>query len=969
MAPADDDVEGFIDRVDEVSRLINGLAAGTIPPEYVDGKLERQKAEREAAAAGPQRARDARRGLPAPGAGGGAGADAGGGRDAGGTAEEEEARQAELMRKVEELKANRARKLKARARYEQYVQQQQQQQQQPPGADAQANTGGARGGVATDYTRWDMWCPSDEEDDMFGSLAPSNPGFRAMERDINERHKRMVEQRQIAERQRTAGNAAMAAGQWSEALRCYENGLDAQRHSAALHANAALAALKMGCYVQALEHCDRVLYLQEHLHARPRDPLCAKALQRRAAALQALGQHGRAAADLARALQVLGGADREVEAALRRALAMEEEGAKQRRAAKALDKAKAAGGGGGGGGAGALGGGGQLDITRLRQVEELAGRLVTAAAQRPPQQAAPRPGGGGPGAAGQQQEGGEERQQSERPGEGRDVAAEEGASLDQVCQTLTAVISADDTCNIYFRTCGGLRAASQLLAARTAASMPALPQKAAAAAGPKAPTSGGTGAAAAGGQRLWRAQEALLRLVGAACRSEVAVEEAGADEKLMGAAAKLLASPDAAMRAAAVDLLLAASAAAAPGGGTARRPGGAAAALAAKQGAGLARLLALLPGGGAALQAAALALAGNCLLDRGAAAAAATLVAAPGAAPLLGGVVRLIAAAGADSSNAPGQGGTSSGDGDSALVAEKALAFVGNMCGHPPLRAAAAGDAALVEAVAAAALGPAGAAAAGGAAATRAADAQLCAAALGALLNLSVEPGPRAALARGPAARLERLLNLACGDGGGGGKAGAAALARARAAGLLARVAKEADGAAALERLGALRRVADAISQQQAEVAAGAGDDTAAADEGSACWLDGAVRAAALLTARPGSCGGAGAGGGCGAEVGQAAIAALCAVCGGGRAPEAAVGNAALALGHFAAELEAWGPALAKADAVASLLRAARAGGRGGAAARNAGVALGKACRGGGALLERLRELRGLEVIYEYVRP
>lgn len=68
----------------------------------------------------------------------------------------------------------------------------------------------------------------------------------------------MVEQRQLAERQRVAGNAAMAARNWSEALRCYEIGLESQRHSIVLHANAALAALKKQCYVQALEHCDKV---------------------------------------------------------------------------------------------------------------------------------------------------------------------------------------------------------------------------------------------------------------------------------------------------------------------------------------------------------------------------------------------------------------------------------------------------------------------------------------------------------------------------------------------------------------------------------------------------------------------------------------------------------------------------------------------------------------------------------------
>lgn len=102
---------------------------------------------------------------------------------------------------VEELKASRARKLKARAKYEEYV------RERTP-ATGRGNGGGGRGGgpgvagdegVAgvsaggrgpVDYKKWDLWCPSDEEDELFTSLAPQDPGFRAMERDINERHRR-----------------------------------------------------------------------------------------------------------------------------------------------------------------------------------------------------------------------------------------------------------------------------------------------------------------------------------------------------------------------------------------------------------------------------------------------------------------------------------------------------------------------------------------------------------------------------------------------------------------------------------------------------------------------------------------------------------------------------------------------------------------------------------------------------------
>jgi hypothetical protein len=94
---------------------------------------------------------------------------------------------------VEELKASRARKLRARARYEEYVKQRNAEKagsSDGTGASAAASGAGASAGAATDYARWDLWCPSDEDDELFNGLAPSNPGFRAMERDINERHKR-----------------------------------------------------------------------------------------------------------------------------------------------------------------------------------------------------------------------------------------------------------------------------------------------------------------------------------------------------------------------------------------------------------------------------------------------------------------------------------------------------------------------------------------------------------------------------------------------------------------------------------------------------------------------------------------------------------------------------------------------------------------------------------------------------------
>lgn len=69
---------------------------------------------------------------------------------------------------------------------------------------------------------------------------------------------RMVKQRQIAQREKEKGNKEYKNGQFGEAYRCYSCGLDAEKHNMELQANAALASLKMGSHLQAIEHCDKV---------------------------------------------------------------------------------------------------------------------------------------------------------------------------------------------------------------------------------------------------------------------------------------------------------------------------------------------------------------------------------------------------------------------------------------------------------------------------------------------------------------------------------------------------------------------------------------------------------------------------------------------------------------------------------------------------------------------------------------
>ena len=104
----------------------------------------------------------------------------------------------------------------------------------------------------------------------------------------------MLEQRQLAERARVAGNEAFKAQQWTSAYGHYVSGIEAQRTNATLHANAAMASLKMGCFVQAVEHCDKVIRILQFLLEKTEDPLLVKAFVRRATARCALRQFSNA---------------------------------------------------------------------------------------------------------------------------------------------------------------------------------------------------------------------------------------------------------------------------------------------------------------------------------------------------------------------------------------------------------------------------------------------------------------------------------------------------------------------------------------------------------------------------------------------------------------------------------------------------------------------------------------------------
>lgn len=122
--------------------------------------------------------------------------------------------------------------------------------------------------------------------------------------------------------------------------------------------------------------------------------------------------------------------------------------------------------------------------------------------------------------------------------------------------------------------------------------------------------------------------------------------------------------------------------------------------------------------------------------------------------------------------------------------------------------------------------------------------------------------------------------------------------------------------------------------------------------------LESCVRALALVESQRGESG---------AEmIEEGAVASLVAVVADKGVSDATAGNASVLIGQLAKAPEG-ARALADADGVKALVGAMLD--RKGTAQRNAAVACAKAVQQRADLLERLKELHGIEIMYRYVRP
>ncbi len=295
--------------------------------------------------------------------------------------------------------------------------------------------------------------------------------------------------------------------------------------------------------------------------------------------------------------------------------------------------------------------------------------------------------------------------------------------------------------------------------------------------------------------------------------------------------------------------------------------------------------------------------------------------------------------------------------GQSPEVAARLASLLGNLCGEAACRQLLAGSAGLVGALCALLLGKQQAQGAAGSGAQLAAAEALC--------NICTEAAAQQQVLA--CCQLSSLLQLLPQPGV------APTLLAARVAGILARLAKQPLACRLLQAPASLEALLAALHASSAAGAAGGADEAAgaasadAADAAAAARLmaDGLLRALAQLSA------------GAGQELLQRLAQAGAAQAlvrllrqlkepGQGVAAPALLGNAALCVGNLAAWQGSWAQ-LRQLDAVEVLVRVAHDG-RGDAASRNAAIALARLARDG-AMMARLKELHGLEVIYQYVRP
>ncbi len=254
-----EDIDDFLQQVDEISKTVQGLAANTISVEDLDEKerkIEEQKNLKEILKMKKEEEKEEKIKKGRPGKGNN--------DDYKSFCKNcfveyvmemsvcthckketlsKEHRHAELKHKLEEYKKKKASKEERKKKWENWRKTQAMYWKK----------------TSTNYSKWDYFTSSEEEDNSEPILPKNDPNFIAMEKDFEERAKRREQDRKIALQMKSEGNEYMKKNDYIKAIEAYTVGIEKVRDMKELYTNRALAYLRLGNYQKVIEDCNKVL--------------------------------------------------------------------------------------------------------------------------------------------------------------------------------------------------------------------------------------------------------------------------------------------------------------------------------------------------------------------------------------------------------------------------------------------------------------------------------------------------------------------------------------------------------------------------------------------------------------------------------------------------------------------------------------------------------------------------------------
>ena len=118
------------------------------------------------------------------------------------------------------------------------------------------------------YQKWEYFTDEEDEDEELlksAAQTPNDPKFRALEIDLEKRHKKKKEENNQSQKLKAQGNKYFKAGKLALAEKMYNEGIEKDKCNKALWLNRALIRIKLGKFEAAAEDCTKMLEYMEFL--------------------------------------------------------------------------------------------------------------------------------------------------------------------------------------------------------------------------------------------------------------------------------------------------------------------------------------------------------------------------------------------------------------------------------------------------------------------------------------------------------------------------------------------------------------------------------------------------------------------------------------------------------------------------------------------------------------------------------